>query len=94
MGELLYLYLAVADEAVSSVLVREENNRQRPVYYTSKQLFGAEARYSTMEKLAFALVVSARKLRPYFQAHSIIVLMDQPLRQVLGKPELSRRMLK
>ena len=94
MGEPLYLYLAVAEEAVSSVLVREENKRQRPVYYTSKRLSGAEAWYSPMEKLAFALVVSARKLRPYFQAHSIIVLTDQPLRQVLGKPELSGRMLK
>lgn len=47
-----------------------------------------------MEKLPFSLVVSARKLRPYFQAHSVIVLTDQPLRQVLRKLELSRRMLK
>ena len=29
-----------------------------------------------MEKLAFALVMAARKLKPYFKAHTIIVLMD------------------
>ncbi|XP_052177558.1 uncharacterized protein LOC127791614 [Diospyros lotus] len=58
------------------------------------ELSTAEARYSPLEKLAFALVVLARKLRPYFKVHSITVLTDQPLRQVLGKPELSGRMLK
>ncbi|XP_052197247.1 uncharacterized protein LOC127804425 [Diospyros lotus] len=47
-----------------------------------------------MEKLAFSLVISARKLWPYFQAHTIIMLTNQPLRQMLSRPKLSRRMLK
>ncbi|XP_052193775.1 uncharacterized protein LOC127802122 [Diospyros lotus] len=93
-GEPLYIYLAVAEEAVSSVLVQEEDKKQRPVYYASKRLTEAEVWYSPMEKLAFALIILARKLRPYFQAHTIIVLTNQPLRQVLNKPELSGRMLK
>ena len=93
-GEPLYLYLAVVEEAVTSVLVREEDRRQRPVYYASKLLTRAEVQYSPMEKLAFTLIISARKLRPYFQAHTIIVLTNQPLRQVLSKPELSGRILK
>ena len=79
-GDILLLYLAVTPMAVSSVLVREENTIQRPVYYTSRRLQGAEARYSKIEKMLFALVISARRLRPYFQAHTIIVLTDQPLR--------------
>ncbi|CAL9017964.1 unnamed protein product [Prunus brigantina] len=33
-------------------------------------------------------------LRPYFQAHSINVLTNQPLRQVLQKPETSGRLIK
>ena len=40
-----------------------------------------------MEKLAFALVTTARKLKPYFQAHIIVVLMDKPLRRVMNSPE-------
>ncbi|CAL2247844.1 unnamed protein product [Prunus armeniaca] len=52
------------------------------------------ARYPDIEKLAFALVVSARRLRPYFQAHTIHVLTNQPLRQVLQKAETSRRLVK
>ena len=44
-GEELYLYLAVTPHAVSSALIREEDKVQRPVYYTSKALKGAEGRY-------------------------------------------------
>ncbi|GKU88970.1 hypothetical protein SLEP1_g3175 [Rubroshorea leprosula] len=51
-------------------------------------------RYSIAEKAALAIVTSARKLRPYFQSHPIIVLMDQPLKQILQKPECSGRLIK
>ncbi|GLU23922.1 hypothetical protein SLE2022_398960 [Rubroshorea leprosula] len=82
-GEILYLYLGISDEAISSVLVRQEGKQQKPVYYTSSVLHGAEIRYSITEKAALAVVTSARKPRPYFQSHPIIDLMDQPLRQIL-----------
>ena len=45
-----------------------------------------------MEKLAFALVTTARKLKPYFQAHTIIVLTDQPLKRAMSNLEAARRM--
>ena len=45
-----------------------------------------------MEKLAFALVTAAQKLKPYFQAHTIIVLMDQPLKKAISSLEAARRM--
>ena len=64
------------------------------MYYVSRALQGPETRYSPAEKLVLALVHAARKLRPYFQAHSIVVLTDQPLRQILTKPEVSGRMTK
>ncbi|XP_077215668.1 uncharacterized protein LOC143850295 [Tasmannia lanceolata] len=38
--------------------------------------------------------MAARKLRPYFQAHTIKVLTDQPLRQVLHRPDISGRLVK
>ncbi|GKV33125.1 hypothetical protein SLEP1_g41667 [Rubroshorea leprosula] len=85
-GEILYLYLSISDEAISSVLVREEGKQQKRVYYTSSMLHGAEIRYSIAEKAALVVVTSARKLRPYFQSHPIIVLTDQPLRHILQKP--------
>lgn len=47
-----------------------------------------------MEKLAFSLVITSQKLRPYFQTHTIIVYTDRPLKQVLHKYEASGRLLK
>ena len=47
-----------------------------------------------MEKLILALVTAARKLCPYFQAHTIEVPTEYPMKQVLHKPEVSRRLMK
>ena len=47
-----------------------------------------------MEKLILALVIAARKLRPYFQAHTIEVPTEYPMKQVLHKPETSERLMK
>ena len=92
-GEELYLYLAVSPTAIRSVLVREEDRRQLPVYCTSRAFRGTEERYPSMEKLAFALVTVATKLRPYFQAHSVIVLTNHPLRKVMNKPNAVGRLI-
>nr|XP_027122190.1 uncharacterized protein LOC113739145 [Coffea arabica] len=88
-GETLFLYLSACNEAVSMVLVWEDKGAQRPIYYVSRALQGPETRYTPAEKLVLALVHAARKLRPYFQTHSIVVLTDQLLRQILTKPETS-----
>ena len=47
-----------------------------------------------MEKLILALVTAARKLRSYFQAHTIEVPTEYPMKQVLYKPETSGRLMK
>ncbi|KAK3014804.1 hypothetical protein RJ639_009135 [Escallonia herrerae] len=78
-GKDLFLYLSISEVAVSTVLIRKEEGKQRPVYYISKVLQDVETRYLRIDKVALALVTSARKLRPYFQSHTIIVLTDQPL---------------
>ncbi|CAL9016033.1 unnamed protein product [Prunus brigantina] len=51
-------------------------------------------RYPKLEKLILALVVSARKLRPYYQAHRVIVMTDFPLRSILHSPDASQRLMK
>ncbi|GFY92627.1 arginase [Actinidia rufa] len=92
-GEDLYIYLSISPTAVSVVLIREEDQVQRPIYYVSKVLIGAEARYPKIEKLAYALMIAARKLRHYFQAHPIIVLTDEPLKHILQRPDTSAQAL-
>ena len=50
-------------------------------------------RYPRVEKLAFALIIASRKFRPYFQAHIILVMTDQPLQKAIGRPNAARRMV-
>lgn len=50
-----------------------------PIYYVSHALAEVEARYSPLEKNIFTLVISARKLNPYFQVHPVTVLTTMPL---------------
>ncbi|KAM2832338.1 hypothetical protein COP1_032293 [Malus domestica] len=89
VNDTLIIYLSVSASAVSSVLIRKYGNVERSVYYASNALQDTETRYSNIEKLALALVMSARKLRLYFQAYSIIVLTNHPLRQILQSPDTS-----
>ena len=46
-----------------------------------------------MEKLAFTLVTTSRKLRHYFQAHVINVLTDHPLKKAMNKLEATGRLI-
>ena len=93
-GELLTLYLAILDFSTSAALVRERDRVQQPVYYCSRALRGTEERYPKMEKLILALVITSRKLRPYFQAHTIKVPTEYSMKQILHKPETSGRLIK
>ena len=70
-GEVLIVYLAISYYAISDVLVREEGDIQYPVYYVSKRMLDAETLYTNMQKLAYALILASRKLRPYFQTYKI-----------------------
>ena len=66
---------------------------QRPVYYISQAFQGIEAKYPWIEKMAFSLIVASRKLLPYFQAHTIIVIMDQPIRKTMSKLDVAGHMI-
>ena len=92
-GESLQLYLAVSAKVVSVALIREEDKKQLPVYYVSQAFQGAEFGYPKIEKIAFALIMASRKLRQYFQASPILVMIDQPIRKSMNKPEAVGRMV-
>ena len=67
---------------------------QQPVYYCSLALRGAEERYPKMEKLILVLVTTSKKLRPYFQAHTVEVPTEYSMKQILHKPKTSGRLIK
>jgi len=94
LGKPLKLYVTVTDRAISVALMQDQEKEQRPIYFVSKTLRGVEARYQKIEKVALAVVFSTRRLRHYFQAHSVSVMTDQPIKQILQKPEVSGRLAK
>ena len=65
-----------------------QRRRQGAETYSSALRRGRKIR----EKLAFALVTAARKLKPYFQAHIVVILTDKPLRRAISNPETAWRM--
>ncbi|GJU33971.1 reverse transcriptase domain-containing protein [Tanacetum coccineum] len=61
--EELIMYLAVAKEAVSAVLMTEREGKQVPIYFVSRALQGPEINYTSMEKLILALVSASKRPR-------------------------------
>lgn len=64
--------------AVNVVFVHEKGNTQLLVYYINHFTVLAKTKYSSIEKLAFALLVTSQNLKLYFQAHMIVVLTNHP----------------
>nr|GEV90528.1 reverse transcriptase domain-containing protein [Tanacetum cinerariifolium] len=87
--EELIMYLSATYGAVSAVLMTERGTTQTPIYFISCALQGPELNYSPMEKLVLSLVFAAKTLRRYFQAHTITVITDQPIKQVMTRPDVA-----
>lgn len=68
--------------------MQEIDGEEKIVYFVSHALQGADIRYQKIEKVALAVLVTARRLRPYFQNFQVKVQTDLPLRQVFQKPYL------
>ena len=81
--EVIFAYIIMVPYAVSLILIRVNGGTQRPVYYVSKSLHKAEMRYLPLEKAILAVVLGTRKLPHYFQAHTIVVLTQLPLKTIL-----------
>ena len=92
--EVLFAYIAVAPYTVSSVLIRVNCGVQRPVYYVSKSLHDAEVRYLPLEKAILTVVLGTRKLSHYFQAHTVVVLTQLPLKTILRNADYTGRVAK
>ena len=91
MDEVLFAYIAMAPHAVSLVLIQVDSGIQRPVYYMSKSLHEAEICYLPLEKAILIVMHATRKLLHYFQAHTVVVLTQLPLRTLLQSADYTGR---
>ena len=94
VDEVMFAYIAVAPHAVSLLLIRVDSGIQRLVYYVNKSLHEAEVRYLPLEKAILAVVHATRKLPYYFQAHTVVVLTQLPLRTILRSADYTERIAK
>jgi hypothetical protein len=94
----LLLYVSTSNSALTVVLVQEKEEEGKfkkiPVYSASEALSGSKIIYSELEKIAYAVVMAARKLRHYFEGHRIRVITNQPLNDLFANKEASTRVIK
>jgi hypothetical protein len=93
----LLLYLSASNSAVNVVVVQEKEEgklKKIPVYFASEALSWSKLFYSELEKIAYAVVMAARKLRHYFEGHRIRVIMNQLLNDLFVNKEASTRIIK
>jgi hypothetical protein len=81
-GEDLLLYIAATTHVVSSAIVVERGKEghafgvQRPVYFISEVLSESKVRYPAVQKLLYAILITSKKLRHYFDEYKITVITD------------------
>jgi len=79
----LLIYITATSHTISAALVQDVAGTQHPINFVSQTLKDPKTRYQMVEKLALSLVHVARRLRPYFQNHTIIVKTDYPIQKIL-----------
>jgi ribonuclease HI len=94
------IYVAATTQLVSAAIVvkrREEGHAllvQRPVYFISEVLSETKVRYPQIQKLLYAVVLTRRKLRHYFESHSVTVVSSFPLGEIIQCREALGRIAK
>jgi ribonuclease HI len=96
--ESMLLYIAATNRVVSVVLVveREEDGKtvQRPVYYLSEVISLSKQNYPHYQKMTYGVYLAAKKLKHYFQEHSITVVCEAPISEIIGCKDATGRVAK
>jgi ribonuclease HI len=98
--EPMLLYITATTQVVSVALVveRKEPGRSqkvhRPLYFVIEVFSDSKTRYSQMQRLMYAILMTRRKLQHYFDVHPITVVSKYPLGEVIQNPKTEGRIAK
>jgi hypothetical protein len=96
----LLLYISCTTHVVSTALVVERAEEghaypvQHPVYFISEVLGPSKKKYPQVQKLLYAVLLTARKLRHYFDDHKVIVVTSFPIGDLIHNKEAIGRIAK
>jgi hypothetical protein len=99
-AEDLLLYISCTTHVVSTVLVVERAEEghtypvQHPIYFIGEVLGPSKKKYPQVQKLLYAVLLTARKLRHYFDDHKVIVVTRFPIGDILHNKEAIGRIAK
>ena len=98
--ETLLIYIAATSHAVSTSIVVEHEEAghtykvQRPVYFIIQVLNEPKTHYPLVQKLLYAILITSRKLRHYFEYYKITVVTEFPLGDILRNKEANGHIIK
>ena len=67
---------------------------QHPVYFISEVLGPSKIRYPQVQKLLYAVLLTAHKLQQYFDGHKVIVVTGFPIGDILHNKKAIGRIAK
>ncbi|XP_073363079.1 uncharacterized protein [Aegilops tauschii subsp. strangulata] len=98
--EPMFLYIATINRVVSTVIVikRPEAGKAQPVqrlvYYLSEVMSASKLNYPHYQKMCYGMYFAAKKLKRYFQEHTIMVVCTAALVKIMGNRYASGRVAK
>ncbi|KAL3694004.1 hypothetical protein R1sor_007655 [Riccia sorocarpa] len=92
-GKPFHVYVDTSSFATGAILSqKDEDNKDFPIYYASRQLNEAEKNYTTIEREALEMVYACKKFRSYLLGYPFVFHVDHSaLQYLVKKADLSGR---